>query len=60
MKLQELMMVNKVKLVFECVVECNPDYADDLGRDIASDILNEWDNGVDYLDWEFIESKLVY
>lgn len=52
-------MVNKVKLVFECVVECNPEYADELGKDIASDILNEWDNGVDYLDWKFIESKEV-
>ena len=52
-------MVNLVKLVFECTVECNPEYADELGKDIAVDILNEWDNGVDYLDWEFIESKLV-
>ena len=52
-------MVELVKLVFECTVECNYEYADDLGRDIAHDILNEWDNGVDYLDWEFKESKLV-
>lgn len=52
-------MVNLVKLVFECTVECNYEYADDLGRDIAHDILNKWDNGVDYLNWEFKESKLV-
>ena len=52
-------MVKKVKLLLECTVRCNPEYADELGKDIASDILNEWDNGVDYLDWKFIESKEV-
>ena len=53
------MMAEKVKLIFECVVECDPQYADELGVDIATDILNEWDNGVDYLDWRFIESRRV-
>lgn len=53
-------MVNLVKLKFECVVECKYEYADDLGRDIAHDILNEWDNGVDYLEWNFIGSELVF
>jgi hypothetical protein len=52
-------MVNIVKLVFELTVECKYEYADELGRDIAHDLLNSWDNGEDYLDWEFKESKLV-
>lgn len=52
-------MSELVKLVFECVVECNPEYADDLGNDIAQDILNEWSNGVDYLDWRFVKSEEV-
>ena len=52
-------MVNIVKLVFELTVECDYMYADELGRDIAHDLLNSWDNGEDYLDWEFKESKLV-
>lgn len=52
-------MAEKVKLIFECMVECDPIYADELGRDIARDILNSWDNGVDYLDWKFKESRLV-
>lgn len=50
-------MVDKIKLTFECIVKCNEEYADELGRDIAQDILNEWDNGVDYLDWRFVESR---
>lgn len=53
-------MVNLVKLKFEVTVECKYEYADDLGRDIASDILNEWDNGVDYLDWEYVGSELIF
>ena len=52
-------MTEKVKLTFECVVECNPQYADELGKDIATDILNEWDNGVDYLKWSFVKSETV-
>ena len=44
-------MVNLVRLKFECIVECDPEYADELGSDIATDLLNEWDNGDDYLDW---------
>ena len=52
-------MVNLVKLVFECTVRCNPNYADDLGKDIVSDIRNEWSNGVDYLDWRFVKSERV-
>ena len=52
-------MAENVKLIFECVVECNPICADELGRDIATGILNEWDNGVDYLEWSFIKSELV-
>lgn len=52
-------MVQLVRLVFECVVECNFEYADDLGKDIAYDILNEWSNGVDYLDWRFVKSERV-
>lgn len=51
-------MAEKVKLIFECVVECDPQYADELGKSIAFDILNGWSNGVDYLDWRFIESQL--
>lgn len=47
-------MVNLVKLKFECVVRCNIDYADDLGRDIASDLLCMLDNGVDYLEWNYL------
>lgn len=46
-------MVNLVRLKFECVVHCDPEFADELGRDIALDILNEWDNGVDYLEWSY-------
>ena len=53
-------MVNLVKLKFECTVECKYEYADELGRDIAHDLLNEWDNGEDYLDWEFKGSELVF
>lgn len=52
-------MSRLVKLVFECTVRCDPDYADDLGRDIVSDIRNEWSNGVDYLDWRFVKSERV-
>ena len=43
-----------IKLGFECVVECNPEYADELGRDIASDLLMEMDNSVDYLEWNYV------
>ena len=49
-----------VKLKFECIVECSGEYADELGKDIASDLLGEWDNGVDYLEWNFIGSELVF
>ena len=53
-------MTNIIKLHFECIVKCNKEYADELGRDIASDLLGEWDNGVDYLEWNFIGSELVF
>lgn len=49
-------MSEKVKLIFECVAICNPEYADDLGKDIASDLLMSMDNGVDYLDWRYVGS----
>ena len=52
-------MVNLVKLNFECIVECKYEYADELGEDIASDLLMELDNGVDYLEWNFKGSELV-
>jgi len=52
-------MDEKVKLKFECIVECSYKYADELGRAIVHDIHNEWDNGVDYLDWVFTGSELV-
>lgn len=52
-------MVNLIRLSFECIVKCNPEYADDLGKDIAHDLLNEWDNGVDYLDWMFVKSEVL-
>lgn len=52
-------MVDLVKLVFECTVKCNPEYADELGKDIAYDILCDWDNGVDYLDWKFVKSVVL-
>ena len=52
-------MVNLVKLHFDCIVECDYQYADDLGSDIATDLLNEWDNGVDYLEWVYTGSELM-
>ena len=51
-------MSELIKLTFECIVRCNIEYADELGRDIASDLLNEMDNGVDYIDWRFKDSQL--
>ena len=47
------MMTDLVKLKFTCIVECNPEYADELGEDIAIDLLMEMDNGVDYLEWNY-------
>ena len=47
-----------VRLKFELVVECQQEYADELGKDIASDLLMEMDNGVDYMDWTFIGSEV--
>ena len=52
-------MVNLVKLHFDCVVECDYQYADELGSDIATDLLNEWDNGEDYLDWIYTGCDLM-
>ena len=50
-------MSELIKLIFECVIKCSPEYADELGRDIAQDILDDWDNGVDYLSWRFVKSE---
>lgn len=52
-------MVNLVKLVFECTIECSHEYADELGRDIAHDLLNEWDNGEDILEWRYVDYKVI-
>ena len=52
-------MVNLVKLHFVCTVECHYENADELGRDIAHDLLNGMDNGEDILEWKFIKSELV-
>ena len=52
-------MSRLVKLFFSCTVRCNPEYSDVLGYDIASDLLMLMDNGVDYLDWEFIKSEVI-
>ena len=51
-------MVDCVSLIFKCSVKCNHEYADELGKRIAMDLLNEWSNGVDYLDWEYVEYEL--
>ncbi len=51
-------MVDLVRLKFECLVECSSEYADDLGSDIATDLLCEWDNGVDYLEWLYCGHEL--
>ena len=52
-------MVNIVKLHFVCTIECKYEYADELGEDIAHDLLNEWDNGEDILEWKFVKSEVV-
>ena len=54
----EDLMGKLVKLLFKCSVKCNPEYADELGESIAMDLLNEWSNGVDYLDWEYVDYEL--
>lgn len=46
-------MVNLVRLKFECIVKCNPEFADELGSDIAQDLFNDFENGVDYLEWSY-------
>lgn len=47
-------MVNmKVALHFDMVVEVDEQYADELGRDIAHDILCEMWNGEDVLEIEY-------
>ena len=46
-------MVNHIKLKFECIVKCDPEYADELGHDIAQDLFNSFSNGVDYLEWSY-------
>ena len=52
-------MVNLVKLVFECTIECDYQYSEEIGKDIAHDLLNEWDNGEDILEWKFVKSEVV-
>ena len=53
-------MVNIVKLKFAMTVEVSHELADDLGRDIAHDLLCEMYNGEDTLDWEYIGYEVVF
>ena len=48
-----------VKLMFECIVECDPDYADSLGKDLASWLEESWFNGEDVIEVKFIEHKVI-
>ena len=52
-------MVNLVKLKFEMVCECHHELADDLGKDIAHDLLNEMYNGEDVLEWKYVDYEVI-
>ncbi len=52
-------MVNIVKLKFAMTVEVSHELADDLGKDIAHDLLCEMYNGEDTLDVEYIGKEVV-
>ena len=46
-------MVNLISLRFECIVKCNPEFADELGSDVAQDLFNDFSNGVEYFKWSY-------
>jgi hypothetical protein len=52
-------MVNIVKLKFAMTVEVSHELADELGKDIAHDLLCEMYNGEDTLDWEYIGYEVL-
>ena len=46
-------MVDLVKLKFECIVECDLRRVDDLGADLATDLLGSMFNDEDIIDWNY-------
>lgn len=52
-------MNDEVKLIFECAVRCSPEYAEDLGKDLALWLRESWFNGEDVIDVEFIDYKVI-
>ena len=52
-------MVNIVKMTFKMTCHCHDELADDLGKDIAHDLLCEMYNGEDVLDWEYVGHEVI-
>ena len=49
----------KIKLIFTLTVDVQRDYADELGEDIAFDLLCEMRDGDDEIGWEYVGYEVV-
>ena len=52
-------MVELTKLLYGLIIECPPEYADEIGEDIAHDLLNELYNSEDVIEVEYYGYELL-
>ena len=52
-------MTEKVELFFKMTCEVSPELADELGKDIAHDLLCEIYNGENVVEWDYVTHKVI-